>query len=58
LVWIGGIATLALVLGVVGVIIYGYLAEPVPGWVGVSNKEFWDYLELLIGPAVLAIGAA
>jgi uncharacterized protein YjbI with pentapeptide repeats len=58
LVWIGGIATLALVLGVVGVILYGYLAEPVPGWVGVSDKKFWDYLELLIGPAVLAVGAA
>jgi hypothetical protein len=56
LVWIGGIATLALVLGVVGVILYGYLAEPVPGWVGVSDKKFWDYLELLVVPAALALG--
>lgn len=37
-----------------GVIIYGYLARP--GWVGVSGKKFWDYLELLIVPAALAIG--
>jgi uncharacterized protein YjbI with pentapeptide repeats len=54
LVWIGGIATLALVLGVVGVILYGYQAKP--GWIGVSGKKFWDYLELLIVPAALALG--
>jgi uncharacterized protein YjbI with pentapeptide repeats len=38
------------------VIIYGYLDRP--GWVGVSDKKFWDYLELLIVPAALAIGVA
>jgi uncharacterized protein YjbI with pentapeptide repeats len=47
------LAVLALV-GVVGVIVYGYLARP--GWIGVSGKEFWEYLELLIVPAALAIG--
>jgi uncharacterized protein YjbI with pentapeptide repeats len=39
---------------VVGVIVYGYLAKP--GWIGVADKTFWDYLELLIVPAALAIG--
>lgn len=49
------IAALALV-GVVGVVIYGYAARP--GWIGVADKKFWDYLELLIVPAALAIGVA
>src|SRR3712207_673626 len=53
--WAVGIAALSLVL-VVGVIIYGYRTKP--GWVGVSGKTVWDYLELLIVPAALAIGAA
>jgi len=39
---------------VVGVIVYGYKMRP--GWVGVADKKFWDYLELLIVPAALAIG--
>jgi hypothetical protein len=39
---------------VIGVIVYGYLAKP--GWTGVTNKKFWDYLELLIVPAALALG--
>jgi uncharacterized protein YjbI with pentapeptide repeats len=56
LLWVAIIATLALVLGIVAVIAYGYAARP--GWVGVSDKLVWDYLELLIVPAVLAIGAA
>jgi uncharacterized protein YjbI with pentapeptide repeats len=56
LLWVGIIATLALVLGLVAVIAYGYAARP--GWVGVSNKRVWDYLELLIVPTVLAIGVA
>src|SRR5215217_6840055 len=47
------IAALTLV-GIVVVILYGYLAKP--GWVGVSDKKFWDYLELLIVPAALAVG--
>lgn len=51
--WI--MVTLAVFLaGVVGVIVYGYLATP--GWVGVSGKKFWDYLELLVVPGVLALG--
>jgi uncharacterized protein YjbI with pentapeptide repeats len=50
------IAALALLAGAVGVVIYGYLTTP--GWVGVADKKFWDYLELLIVPAALAIGAA
>jgi hypothetical protein len=46
-------------LGVIGVVIaailyYGYTTTP--GWVGVSDKKFWDYLELLIVPAALAFG--
>jgi hypothetical protein len=53
--WLMIIATLALTVGIVGVILfYGYQARP--GWVGVANKKFWDYLELLIVPAALAIG--
>jgi hypothetical protein len=40
--------------GVVEVVIYGYLETP--GWVGVSDKKFWDYLELLVVPAALALG--
>jgi hypothetical protein len=51
--WGIAIAGLALV-GMVGVISYGYLARP--GWVGIADKKFWDYLELLIVPAALAIG--
>ncbi len=40
--------------GVVAVIIYGYLERP--GWIGVSGKKFWDYLDLLVVPAALALG--
>jgi uncharacterized protein YjbI with pentapeptide repeats len=47
------IAALA-IAGVVVVIVYGYLARP--GWIGVSSKKFWDFLELLIVPAALALG--
>ena len=48
------ITTLAIFAGVVIVIIYGYLAKP--GWIGSSGKQFWDYLDLLIVPAALALG--
>jgi hypothetical protein len=48
------IGALVIFAGVVIVLIYGYLARP--GWIGVANKTFWDYLELLIVPAALAIG--
>jgi hypothetical protein len=51
--WVRLIA-LAIFAGVVIVIIYGYLARP--GWIGVSGKQFWDYLDLLIVPAALALG--
>jgi uncharacterized protein YjbI with pentapeptide repeats len=56
LVWIGRVVALALILGVVAVIVYGYATRP--GWVGVADKQFWDYLELLVVPAVLAGGVA
>ena len=53
--WVGAIAAIALIVGIVGgILFYGYQARP--GWVGVANKKFWDYLELLIVPAALAIG--
>jgi hypothetical protein len=48
--WLVVLAALALG-GVVEVIIYGYLEKP--GWIGVANKRFWDYLDLLIVPAAL-----
>jgi uncharacterized protein YjbI with pentapeptide repeats len=48
------VLTVLVLGGVVEVIIYGYLARP--GWIGVSGKQFWDYLDLLIVPAALAIG--
>jgi uncharacterized protein YjbI with pentapeptide repeats len=51
---LGLIIALAIFAGVVIVIIYGYLERP--GWVGSSGKQFWDYLELLIVPAALALG--
>ena len=41
-------------VGTVGAIVYGYLARP--GWIGVSDKKFWDYLELLIVPRPLRPG--
>jgi hypothetical protein len=51
---LGFITALAIFAGVVIVIIYGYLVRP--GWIGVSGKQFWDYLDLLIVPAALALG--
>jgi len=52
--WLVVLAALVLAGVVVGVIVCGYLARP--GWIGVSGKKFWDYLELLIVPAALAFG--
>jgi uncharacterized membrane protein len=53
--WVSIIAALVLIVGIVGAILfYGYQSRP--GWVGVADKKFWDYLELLIVPAALAIG--
>jgi len=51
------VVTAALALAVVAiVIVYGYLARPKPEWVGVANKNFWNWLDLLVVPAALAIG--
>jgi uncharacterized protein YjbI with pentapeptide repeats len=52
--WLAVLAVLALAGVVVGVILYGYLERP--GWIGVADKRFWDYLDLLIVPAALALG--
>ncbi len=53
--WVIVVATLVVIVGVIGAILfYGYTTEP--GWVGVSNKKFWDYLDLLIVPAAIAVG--
>jgi len=51
---LGFITALAIFAGVAIVLIYGYLARP--GWIGSSGKQFWDYLDLLIVPAALALG--
>src|SRR5215203_4526835 len=51
---LGFIIALAIFAGGVIVIIYGYLAKP--GWIGSSGKQLWDYLDLLIVPAALALG--
>jgi len=50
LAWGASIAALIFVL----VVIYGYATKP--GWVGVAHKTLWDWLQLLIVPAVLAAG--
>ena len=50
----GYITVLAIFAGVAILLIYGYLERP--GWVGSSGKQFWDYLDLLIVPAALALG--
>jgi uncharacterized protein YjbI with pentapeptide repeats len=50
------LAALALAGVVVGVIVYGYLDLPGSKLIGVANKKFWDYLDLLIVPAALALG--
>jgi uncharacterized protein YjbI with pentapeptide repeats len=59
--WVVIIAALAALSVVVGVIIYGLLARPLldrpsPGWIGVGDKEVWDWLDLLIVPVALAVG--
>src|SRR5215212_9755932 len=53
--WLLAIILGTLPLTVVLIISYvGGLTKP--WWEGSSDKEFWDYLELLIVPAALAIG--
>jgi hypothetical protein len=54
--WVAMITALALLAGVVGVILYGYLDRPKPDWIDVADKTVWDWLEVLIVPAALAIG--
>src|SRR5215216_5086640 len=53
--WLVVLAVLALG-GVVELIVYGYIERP--GWIGVANKKFWHYLDLLIVPVVIAGGVA
>jgi hypothetical protein len=51
------VVTVALALTIVAiVIVYGYLARPKPEWIGVANKNVWDWLALLVVPAALAMG--
>jgi uncharacterized membrane protein len=45
-----------IVVGIGAILYYGYMTRP--GWVGVSGKKFWDYLDLLIVPTAIAIGVA
>jgi uncharacterized protein YjbI with pentapeptide repeats len=51
--WLMGITLLALVGGL---IIYSYADWPGSRYFGIADKKFWNYLELLIVPAALAIG--
>jgi len=52
----GVVAIIALSVAVVIAVILYYGHATRAGWVGVSGKTFWDYLELLIVPVALAIG--
>jgi uncharacterized protein YjbI with pentapeptide repeats len=49
------VAIVVLALTIV-LIVYGYLDLPGSGWIGVADKKFWNYLQLLIVPAALALG--
>jgi uncharacterized protein YjbI with pentapeptide repeats len=51
----GILAAVALAVMII-LIVYGYLDRPGSGLIGVANKRLWDYLELLIVPAALALG--
>lgn len=54
--WILVSAALALVVAAGGAILYqGEMTKP--WWEGAHDKKFWDYLQLLIVPAAIAIGA-
>jgi hypothetical protein len=50
LLWAGGITTLAFLLIVICGYLFGWK------WTGLPKKTLWDYLELLIVPAALALG--
>jgi uncharacterized protein YjbI with pentapeptide repeats len=51
--WLVVITLLALAGGLV---IYSYTDWPGAPYLGIADKKFWDYLELLIVPAALAFG--
>jgi hypothetical protein len=55
--WDVAIAALGVIVVIIGAILY-YGHTTTPGWVGVSDKKFWNYLDLLIVPVALAIGVA
>jgi hypothetical protein len=48
------IAALGVIVVTGAIFHYGYTTRP--GWVGVSDTTFWDYLDLLIVPIALALG--
>jgi uncharacterized protein YjbI with pentapeptide repeats len=50
----GVVITLLALVG--GLIIYSYADWPGARYFGIADKNFWDYLELLIVPAALAFG--
>jgi hypothetical protein len=43
-----------LVLAGLGILYWGHIGKPM--WEGARDKDIWDYLELLVVPAALAIG--
>jgi hypothetical protein len=48
--WAGGLAALAFLI----IVICGYLLDW--DWTGLPKRTLWDWLELLIVPAVLTVG--
>jgi uncharacterized protein YjbI with pentapeptide repeats len=48
------VAITILVVGLLALVIFGYLLRL--AWTGFFNKTLWDWLQLLIIPAVLAVG--
>jgi len=51
-----GVVVITLLALVGGLIIYSYADWPGAQYFGIADKNFWDYLELLIVPAALAFG--
>ncbi len=49
------LVVIALLAIVVGMIIYNYADWPGSRYIGIANKRVWDYLDLLIMPAALAL---
>jgi uncharacterized protein YjbI with pentapeptide repeats len=54
--WTVALAAVVMTGSVLGVVIYGHWTKS--RWIGVADKTFWDYLQLLIVPAALALGVA